>query len=208
MANSFKNIVITPNIGNTADPKIVFSGGNTTANTTISMFVYPDANGTLSFEGNSGQLFSVTNDLANSIFSVNDISGLPSIDVFANGQINLAPFGGNIGIGTSSPTARLEVSGSINATDFNSTSDIKLKNNINTINNGLEIITTIDPVSFNWKDNGKKSYGVIAQDMEKILPELVSGDDTKHVSYIQLIAFLIASVKELNDKVEELKNKA
>jgi hypothetical protein len=113
-----------------------------------------------------------------------------------------------IGIGTTTPAAKLEVNGSINATDFNSTSDIKLKDNINTINNGLEIVTSIDPVSFNWKDSGKKSYGVVAQDIEKLLPEVVSGDDTKHVSYIQLIAFLIAAVKELNDKIEELKNKA
>ena len=113
-----------------------------------------------------------------------------------------------IGIGTSSPAQKLEVSGSVNATDYNSTSDVKLKDNINTINNGLEIITSIDPISFNWKENGKKSYGVIAQDIEKILPELVSGEDTKHVSYIQLIAFLIAAIKELNDKIEELKNKA
>lgn len=100
MANSNKNIVITPSIGSSvADPKIVFSGGNTTVNTNISLQVYPDANGTLSFEGSSGQLFSIVDNFANSIFSVNDISGIPSIDVFANGQINFAPFGGRITTG-------------------------------------------------------------------------------------------------------------
>ena len=51
-------------------------------------------NGTLSFEGSAGQLFSITNQLSSgSIFSVNDISGIPSIDVDADGTIQLAPFG-------------------------------------------------------------------------------------------------------------------
>jgi hypothetical protein len=99
MANTYKNIVITPNIGNTADPKIVFSGGNTTVNTDISLFVYPDSNGTISFEGSAGQLFSVTNDLSNLIFSVADVSGIPSLEVYANSLVSIAPFGGNVVFG-------------------------------------------------------------------------------------------------------------
>lgn len=104
MATSYKNIVITPNIGNTADPKIQFSGGNTSANTDITLYVYPNSNGSLSFEGSAGQLFSITNDLTGSIFSVNDVSGIPSIDVNADGTVELAPFGGVVGIGTTTPT--------------------------------------------------------------------------------------------------------
>lgn len=96
MANSFKDIIITPNRSNTADPKIQFRGGNTTVNTAITVQTYPTSNGTLSFEGSAGQLFSITNDLTGSIFSVNDVSGIPSIEVFANGQIDLAPFGGAV----------------------------------------------------------------------------------------------------------------
>jgi hypothetical protein len=107
MADSYKNIIITPNIGNTADPKIQFSGGNTTVNTDINLFVYPSSNGTLSFEGSAGQLFSITNDLSNTLFAVNDISGIPSIEVFANSLISLAPFGGNVVIGN---TAELVIS--------------------------------------------------------------------------------------------------
>lgn len=96
MANSYKDIIITPNRANTADPKIEFRGGNTTVNTAITMQTYPTSNGTLSFEGAAGQLFSITNDLTGSIFSVNDVSGIPSIEVFANGQINMAQYGGNV----------------------------------------------------------------------------------------------------------------
>ncbi len=57
--------------------------------------------GSISFNGSQGQLFTITNNLTTgSIFSVNDVSGIPSIDVNANGNILIAPYGGNIGIGT------------------------------------------------------------------------------------------------------------
>jgi hypothetical protein len=67
-------------------------------------------NGTLSFEGSAGQLFSITNNLTSgSIFSVNDVSGIPSLDVDANGTVSMASFGGNVGVGTTSPTTKLQV---------------------------------------------------------------------------------------------------
>jgi hypothetical protein len=110
MADSYKDIIITPNRGNTADPKIEFRGGNTTVNTAITVQTYPTSNGTLSFEGSAGQLFSITNDLTGSIFSVNDVSGIPSVEVFANGQINLAEFGGTIAIGSG---ASISANGSV-----------------------------------------------------------------------------------------------
>jgi hypothetical protein len=96
MADSYKDIIITPNRGNTADPKIEFRGANSSVNTAIIIQTYPTSNGMLSFEGTAGQLFSITNDLSGSIFSVNDVSGIPSIEVFANGQINIAQYGGNV----------------------------------------------------------------------------------------------------------------
>ncbi len=66
--------------------------------------------GTLSWEGTAGQLFSITNNLTSgSIFSVNDVSGIPSIDVNANGTIQLGAYGGNIGVGTTSPATKLHV---------------------------------------------------------------------------------------------------
>jgi hypothetical protein len=114
MALSDKNIVITPNIGQSADPTIVFSGADsTTSAQNIALSVYPASNGTLSFDGSAGQLFSITNSLTGSIFSVNDVSGIPSIEVLDTGAVKLAQYGGNVGIGVATPGEKLEVSGNV-----------------------------------------------------------------------------------------------
>jgi hypothetical protein len=111
MANSDKNIVITPNKGSSSeDPKIEFSGANSSIGAqTITARVYPTSNGTLSFEGSAGQLFSITNSLSGTIFSVNDVSGIPSFQISDTGDITLAQYSGNVGIGTSSPVTQLHV---------------------------------------------------------------------------------------------------
>jgi len=83
----------------------------------------------LDIQGSEGQLFSVTNNLTSgSIFSVNDVSGLPSIDVDADGTIELATYGGNVGIATTNPTSTLDVNGTLNVSgvttiSVNSTGD-------------------------------------------------------------------------------------
>ena len=108
MANSDKDIIITPNRNSASQPNIVFTGN---ANVAMTMRVADD--NSLSFENNTGQLFSISNNVTSgSIFSVNDISGIPHIIAFANGNVSLAPYGGNIGIGTQSPVYTLDVIGS------------------------------------------------------------------------------------------------
>lgn len=114
MANTYKNIVITPNIGNTSDPKIVFSGANTTTNTDITVYIYPDSNGTISFEGSAGQLFSITNDLSNNLFGIYDASGTSYSDVYANGLFTLVSGSttANLSVGNATnAVAKLDISG-------------------------------------------------------------------------------------------------
>jgi hypothetical protein len=97
--------------------------------------------------------------------------------------------------------------GQLTSVDFNSTSDQNLKENIVSLSDSIDILNKINPVKFNWKDNGKVSYGVIAQELEKILPELVSDvGEYKSVSYVQLIAFLIDVVKKHEEEINLLKN--
>jgi hypothetical protein len=181
--------------------------------TAIDIIPYDNLNnGTLSFEGSAGQLFSITNNLTSgSIFSVNDVSGIPSIDVDANGTVQIATFGGNLGVGTTNPTSKLHVigdvlvSGIITSTDYNSASDIKLKENIQPISNPIDKVMNITGVSFDWKETGRSSMGVIAQEIEKVMPELVNGEETKTVNYNGLIGLLIEVVKHQQEEINELK---
>lgn len=94
--------------------------------------------------------------------------------------------------------------GDISATNFNSTSDISLKTNINRIPNALDIAKQLEGVYFDWKDSGKPSIGVVAQQVEEILPIVVNtgSDGIKRVSYDALIPVLIEAIKELSAKIE------
>jgi hypothetical protein len=62
-------------------------------------------------------------------------------------------------------------------------------------------------VTFNWKEGNRNSAGVIAQEIEKVLPELVHGGETKTVNYNGLIGLLIECVKKQQEEIEELKKK-
>ena len=119
MSLNNKNIVISPNIGAAADPKIVFSGADaSTTAQNITITAYPTSNGTLSFDGSTGQLFSVTNSMTGTIFSVNDVSGMPSIEVLDNGLVKIGQYSGNVllGSGTDTGLAKLQVTGAVNVT--------------------------------------------------------------------------------------------
>jgi hypothetical protein len=113
---------------------------------------------------------------------------------------------GNLGIGTtnSGNCGVLEVLGTVCATDFNSTSDKNLKTNIQKIPDPLDKVLQLNGYTFNWKETNKESVGVIAQELEEIFPQLVSGVSQKSVNYNGIIAVLIESIKELNQKVEDL----
>jgi hypothetical protein len=95
--------------------------------------------------------------------------------------------------------------GTLSSTIFNTTSDVNRKDNIVVITDALDIVQQIDGVKFTWKDNGNPSVGVIAQTVEKVLPELV--DDGKSVNYNGIIGVLIEAIKELKMEIETLKYK-
>jgi hypothetical protein len=95
--------------------------------------------------------------------------------------------------------------GTVSATNFNSTSDVRYKENIVKIENATDTVNLLNGVSFDWKETGTKSYGVIAQEIEKVLPELVGvSGEGKSVNYLGIIAFLINSIKELDERVKKL----
>ena len=99
----------------------------------------------------------------------------------------------------------LDNSGNVIATgNVTAYSDERLKSDITTIDNALDKVTAMRGVTFT-KD-GEASSGVIAQEIEKVAPELVLDGDYKSVAYGNLVGYLIEAVKELSAKVEELEN--
>jgi hypothetical protein len=116
---------------------------------------------------------------------------------------------GNVGIGTTSPGYNLHVVGttysssSMNSPAFNYTSDRKFKENISTIKNPIQKIMNLRGVDFRWTTNHAKDIGFIAQEVETILPELVSEHQTnsdstfKSVKYGNIVAVVVEAVKEL-----------
>jgi hypothetical protein len=101
----------------------------------------------------------------------------------------------------------ITASSTITAADFNSTSDANLKDNIRTIESALEKVSNINGVLFEWKSTGDTSAGVVAQEVEKVLPEVVKTLDGKTVNYNGLIGLLIEAIKEQQVQIEELKKK-
>jgi hypothetical protein len=85
------------------------------------------------------------------------------------------------------------------------TSDIALKENVETFSNAIDVVNQLRGVKFNWKANHEQSSGVIAQELEQVLPYLVKSDDNgyKSVNYSAIIGVLIEAIKELSDKVEK-----
>lgn len=95
--------------------------------------------------------------------------------------------------------------GTCSATVFNATSDERAKENIIPISNALEKVLQLNGVDFNWKKSGLESTGLIAQQVEQVIPQVVTedSDGMKGVNYGALVGVLIEAIKELNGKVEK-----
>jgi hypothetical protein len=83
-------------------------------------------------------------------------------------------------------------------------SDERLKSGIKPIKNPLDKVSRLEGVTFNWKDDDVEDASIIAQDVEKVMPEAIKerDDDMKMVSVPQMIGLLTGAVKELDQKVE------
>lgn len=126
----------------------------------------------------------------------------------------------SLGVGTGASGTAGEIRATDDITAYYS-SDASLKENVTTIENALEIIMQINGVYFDWKEEyiqkhgGEDGYfirkhdiGVIAQQLEKVLPEVVATrkDGIKAVKYDRIVALLIEGIKELSNRLEVLEN--
>ena len=124
---------------------------------------------------------------------------------------------GKVGIATPDPSYTLHVNGYTYSVGYYGGSDIRWKKNIMPLENSLENVLKLQGVSYEWRvdefkeknfDAGKK-LGFIAQEVEKVIPELVNTDNEgyKAVSYEKLTAVLVEAIKEQQKKIAELENR-
>jgi hypothetical protein len=150
----------------------------------------------------------------------NQLSSTPSLSVY----------NGNVGIGVTTPQESLQLSrGTVRIDQLSglgtravsvdafgnitlTSSDERLKKNVNTLGYGLRDLQRMRPVSFEWKNPSKygalTDIGMIAQDVLKVVPEAVSMDHDGYyaLDYMKLVPVLIQSIQELSTKVDELQN--
>ena len=126
----------------------------------------------------------------------------------------------DLGNGSYQFTGSLVVTGEVDAQNFNTTSDISLKTNLELIENSLDKVEKLNGYTFDWVENynndGVKQIGMIAQEVYAVQPELVTKkeiligntyEEVMLLDYSKVTSLLIGAVKELSEKVKQLENK-
>jgi hypothetical protein len=123
-----------------------------------------------------------------------------TLNYAGSGRLNTSSSGVSV-------TGSLTATTTISAVDFNSTSDKRLKSEIKSIEGSVD--TVLKLVGKSYKINEKSSFGVIAQEIEEVIPEAVSEDSKgyKSVNYNMIIPFLIESIKEQQEEISLLKRR-
>ena len=169
--------------------------------------------GTLLVTGSSTLALRVTGStaLTGSLF----VSGAVSASAGFSGSFqgdgsDLTGVGGFPHTGSADITGFLLVTGSAFVTSLTETSALRYKKYVKDLNSETDNIYQLRPVHFRWRDDNRKDYGLIAEEVEKIYPDLVTkGDngDALGISYTKLTALLVKTIQELTDRVEKLENK-
>jgi len=176
---------------------IIVNRANSFANTVnvTAQNAYDTANAALSTAANAANLiYEVLDDTAN------DVTLFPALFTSNTGTPNTAYV-------SSEKLYYNPSTGQLSATNFDSLSDVNKKTDIETIKNAVELVMCMRGVTFSWKENGLKSMGLIAQEVESVIPEVVSTNQSgeKSVTYGILIGLLVEAIKDLNKQVIEIK---
>jgi hypothetical protein len=103
-------------------------------------------------------------------------------------------------------TSGCTITGTIIATQFSATSDLAKKENLEVVDDALSKIQKLTGYTYDMKEDGSRKAGLIAQDVEKVLPEAVNGDEGEKVlDYNATIALLVNAIKEQQEQIDDLK---
>ena len=176
--------------------------------------IYHDGSNSYIDDSGTGRLYLRGNDRV----QIQKYTGEDMITCNADGSVNLyydnskkfetTSSGASIS-GTCAVSNNITCSNTVTANTFNATSDATLKTNISPIENPLSILKKITGVSFDWKNNEGSAEGVLAQDVEQVLPNAVNTDEEgkKSVSYNNLVGVLIEAVKGQQEQINNLKDR-
>jgi hypothetical protein len=190
----------------TSSPAVISLGdtfGNNTIGTNYKLIL---------FENETPGLYTYALGVSNSLLEIVAGSGA-AIGFFTNAGVDRGRItsGGNWLLGTTTDNGeRLYVSGSIRATgSITANSDVRLKKNIERIENALEKVGQISGYTYNTIYDEDRHAGVIAQEIDKVLPEIVNkgNDGLMGVEYGNISALLIEAIKEQKVLIESLQAK-
>jgi len=219
---TFYNLALNPNGGQvgigTTSPSSTLTVGNADGTIGGEILLNPTTN---QFEG--GQIIFKRSRTGSTVDWTIDQYGTTSANarfrIFNGGSENngIAILeNGFVGMGIANPTVKLQVNGDIIANSIAGSSDIRYKKNIRTIENALDKVKSLRGVYFNWDQNefpdrqfgSNVEVGFIAQEVEKIIPEIVTKDKTKEeyrsVKYDKLVALLVEAIKEQQKQIDSL----
>ena len=189
------------------------------ANTAIGSIEYNHNSNYMRFSANNSEKMRITSDgdlligttgepngtsVYGSAFT-NETSGrmLLRMASSTSGPVNLAQFSNPNGV-----IGKIQTSAS--ATSFITTSDYRLKEDLQDFK-GLDLVSKIPVYDYKWKADESRSYGVMAHELEEVLPQAVSGEkdaeEMQSVDYSKIVPLLVKSIQELKAEIELLKNK-
>ena len=168
--------------------------------------------GSLLLTGSSALALRVTGStaLTGSLF----VSGAVSSSVGFSGSFqgngsDLTGVGGFPHTGSADITGSLLVTGSAFVTSLTETSALRYKKWVKDLPEQSDAIFKLRPVHFRWKDNNQKDVGLIAEEVQKVYPELVSVEDDGQaggIKYTKLTAILVKTIQDLTARIEKLEN--
>jgi hypothetical protein len=203
-----------PYINSSSGNRFILFGGDTSYNnytSTTNPYISVDTNGNVGIgKMDPGYTLDVSGVINCETLQVQGAAPTFSQWTTDGSNIYYVNNGGYVGIGTTSPQQLLHVDGQVQATSFNATSDFRLKNDIKPLELCLDKVCNLQGVEFVRKgDEDKKQIGFIAQEIEKIVPEVVTtaNDENgyKSVAYGNITALLVEAVKELRQEVKDLR---
>ena len=216
---------------NGAGQNVDISGSALNINTTGAVSInsaaasnFTTTSGNLTLHANSatGNVIITANNATGMIVNSNGNVGIgtitPSVKLEVDGEIKVSTKVSINSAGTNTDTTlRLDVQGTVEATSYNATSDSRFKTNIQPVTDSLSTINQLNGVSFTWigDDTNKPVLGLIAQEVEKVLPEIVNTSTTenkegfkqKSIHYDGLFPHLIESIKTLTQEKKALVSK-